>query len=298
MKKLCALFLVCLFCLSVLLGCSEPPECQHTWKRKGYADMHTVLEICLQCEATRTVPDPDMTTMDEATVLKLYYYNYEGYGYHSRKIEGEVAAELIAGLKSLTFTGEIEDEISDETFSYEHMDGLDTQIQFIEVGNCIFRATSGFEQICRVETHLGKGYVLNVDEALQTALREAKSYYPYDYYTAISRYGNITKFVHVYHMPSTIRVDAMQVSFSTNSDKETENRITLYLTSSVDQTIEVSMFQQSGDVVGMGADETMATFEKGISQRVDLFFEKEGFRKEDGPLRITVDNTRIYIAVK
>ena len=66
--------------------------------------------------------------------------------------------------------------------------------------------------MCRVDGHLGKGYVMNASEQLKKMISDAWQYHPYDYYTgSYNNEINEIELNHVYDAPSTVHVHIKKV---------------------------------------------------------------------------------------
>ena len=239
--------------------------------------------------------DPEESGYQAA--VKLMRYNWDGWGVSTKVVATcDLAYSIIDALEDMTETGETVKKISNDV-----VDESATQLPiergtlWIEAGSKIYRIDPDFTQLCRVDGHLGKGYVMNVSEQVKKMISDAWQYHPYDYYTG--SYNNETdeiKINHVYDAPSTVHVHIKKVEVV--NDHDPKNKISLELVSTVDQTISVSLFcSQSGDNLAEG-DFKDITLKSGSAETIELSF--GGWKDFNYWIDISIDNTKINLRIE
>lgn len=239
----------------------------------------------------------DLTESGYQAAIKMMRFNWDGYGISTKWIATcDLAYSIIDAVEELTETGETIEKISDAVVDENTTQPpIERGTLWFEVGSKIYRIDPDFTQICRVEGHLGKGYVMNASEQLKKMISDAWQYHPYDYYTG--SYNNETNEIelnHVYDAPSTVHVHIKKVEVV--NDYDPKNKITLELISTVDQSVYVSLFcSQSGDNLAEG-DGKDVVLKAGKSETVELTF--GGWKDFNYWIDISVDNTRINLRIE
>ena len=239
----------------------------------------------------------DLTESGYQAAIKMMRFNWDGYGISTKWIATcDLAYSIIDAVEELTETGEVIEKISDAVVDENTTQPpIEPGTLWFEVGSKIYRIDPEFTQICRVDGHLGKGYVMNASEQLKKMISDAWQYHPYDYYTG--SYNNETNEIelnHVYDAPSTVHVHIKKVEVI--NDYDPANKIILELTSTVDQSVYISLFcSQSGDNLAEG-DSKDLTLQAGKPETVELTF--GGWKDFNYWIDIKVDNTRINLRIE
>ena len=97
---------------------------------------------------------------------------------------------------------------------------------------------------------------------------------------------------HTFSAESNVRVSVNKIEL--DDSIEPANKITLELTSTVDQTQTISLTSQSGDVIFEG-DSKVVVLKAGQAQSVELNF--GGWQKYRYVIGISVDNTRLELVI-
>ena len=289
MKKALLVFLVLFICLFVFLGCSKTPVDDDVTAAHDDTREHTEAkeeETEDEAAASKNVKNSD---------IKIIQYAWSGVGVSTKTISaGNLTNAIINELKKMTDTGETVPEISDKTID-EFSDELPVErgTKWIEVGSEIYRISSGGTQICRVNTHLGEGYVLNITEDFKTLLWNAWNYYPYNYYKGSYEVvtGNLT-FSKVFDAKSTIQIDIKNIEIE--SGENPENKITLELVSTKNQTAEIWLDWVSDDTYYQG-DIKMVRLDAWEEKEIELTF--GGWDNSSFKIYFMADNTRLELAI-
>lgn len=233
---------------------------------------------------------------EQDAVFRLKRYSWDGYGVSSKAIkQGPLANAMINALSGLKETGEITEKLSDEivdectgalpiergTLWIEGMDGV------------IYRLSPDLEQICRVQTHLGRGKVLEMTDELSDLLWDAWQYYPNDCYSGTYKNGKID-LKHVYEADSIIRsvqIDSINISNEISS----VNQISLLFAAnqSINVTATLESFQ-SNDNRGSWTVKDVRLI-KGEQTRINMEF--TGFGNISYQVVIRADNTKILLNI-
>lgn len=118
----------------------------------------------------------------------------------------ELSDSIIAAVEKMTETGETVEKISDDVINEDTTQPpIERGTMWIELGSRIYRIDPDFAQLCRVDGHLGKGYVMNASSQLKKMISDAWQYHPYDYYTgSYNNRTDVTELYHVYNAPSEL----------------------------------------------------------------------------------------------
>lgn len=231
------------------------------------------------------------------SAIKMMRYNWDGYGISTKRIEtSDLVYAIIDAAEKLTETGETVEKISDAVVDENSTElPIERGTLWLEIGSKIYRIDPDFEQLCRVDGHLGRGYVMNASEQFKKMIINAWQYYPYDYYAG--NYNNETneiKLNHVYNAPSTVQVQIKKVEIV--NDYDPKNKITLELISTVDQSVSISLLcSQSNDNLADGdRKEIVLTAEE--PEAVELTF--GGWKDFNYWIDISIDNTRINLRIE
>lgn len=231
------------------------------------------------------------------SAIKMMRYNWDGYGISTKWIEtSDIVYSIIDAAEKLTETGETVEKISDAVVDENSTElPIERGTLWLEIGSKIYRIDPDFEQLCRVDGHLGKGYVMNASEQFKKMIIDAWQYHPYDYYAG--NYNNKTneiKLNHVYNAPSTVQVQIKKVEIV--NDYDPKNKITLELISTVDQSVSISLLcSQSNDNLAYGDRKEIVLTAK-EPETVELTF--GGWKDFSYWIDISVDNTRINLRIE
>ena len=229
--------------------------------------------------------------------IKMMRYNWDGYGISTKWIEtSDLVYSIIDAAEKLTETGETVEKISDAVVDENSTElPIERGTLWLEIGSKIYRIDPDFEQLCRVDGHLGSGYVMNASEQFKKTIIDAWQYHPYDYYAgSYNNDINEIKLNHVYNAPSTVQVQIKKVEIV--NDYDPKNKITLELISTVDQSVSISLLcSQSNDNLADGdRKEIVLTAEE--PETVELTF--GGWKDVSYWIDISVDNTRINLRIE
>lgn len=227
--------------------------------------------------------------------VKLIRYDWSGRGLSRKTIQpGEMATNLAQMLNAMEENGQIVPKISDDSLDdYSINLPVERGTMWIEIGTDLYRITPGFTQLCRVDSHFGAGYVLDMSPEFAALLVEAWQYFPFNYYSGTydSETNEIT-LDHKREAPSTVQIQikSLEVYDSFNP----HNKIVLEVTSTIDQTVPIEIScQQSDDNLGLG-DYKELTLTRDQSQTVELSF--IGFDVQHW-IEIKAGNTFIYLTI-
>lgn len=229
------------------------------------------------------------------TNIRFLSYSLSETGYHigTRSLSKcEPAYYLIYCLKNMPETGEIVEKISDEAVNEYCRDELPVAegTFWIEIGSDIYRVSPDYSQICHVENHLGKGYVLEVSDEFIRKLKNARTY-PYDCYSGTYSDGKLT-LEHTSFNDSTVHIHIKNINSKRTSQNST---ITLEIYSEVDQTVELSFQSWLGyDWIGGFYNEDV-TLTAGKWETVNLLFVgNDSFYQ----IYLMAEHTRISISLE
>ena len=269
---------------------SEIPECAWICRfsgsvNVGYCDCGTLSDIGNNrsrklTDAERESIESLISMLEEPThsgyevEIKLLQYTWDGWGISQKTVGAcDVAYNIIDALKAMKETGETVPKISDEVFEiFGGPYSAERGTMWIESGNKIYRLTPDLSQICLVETHFGKGKVLEMTDAFKTNVNNAWHYAPYDYYKGTYNKGDSTvKLNSVFKSGSSIDISIKEIKVDSSS-YDPFNTILIELISSVDQEVAVKLHcQQSDDNLARG-DAKAVELKKGVPTTVELGF--------------------------
>ena len=164
-------------------------------------------------------------------------------------------------------------------------------------GEALYRIDPEMTQLCRVETFMGRGRVLELPESLRTLIRNAWYYYPYDYYSGTYDAGTGELTVsHVYAAETSMTVRVQSVELSDNADPASlSDRITLELISDKDQYLVIDLTsRQSDDNLAVGNSKKL-TFTAGEVRTLYMNF--GGWTNYPFYVTVTADNTRVELRI-
>lgn len=189
--------------------------------------------------------------------LKLMQYNWNGSGVSTKTVDGSAAGSVLSQLEQMEQTGETSPKIADGTLSeYQVYYQLPVErgTMWIETKKALYRVAPDLSQICRVESHFGQGDILKVTDRFRKELSGVWQYWPRDSYFGTCKEHTLTV-EHVYAAETTVRLKVrdMQVKNTYDQNYSITSKITVEVTSSQDQTVEILLTcQQSDDNLGLG----------------------------------------------
>ena len=231
------------------------------------------------------------------TTVKFMQYTWDGWGVSTKTVSTcDIAYAIIDELEKMTETGEKIAKISNQVVEPGAAQlPVERGTMWLEVGSKIYRIDGDSKKICRVDTHLGRGYLLDAPDSFFTLVNNAWQYHPYDYYTG--SYNNDTDEIvlnNVYSAESTVGVNIKKVEIV--NEHHPTNKITLELQSTTDQTTHVDLrCQRSDDDLDAG-DYKNITLKAGETETVELSF--GGWKDSDFWIYIIVDNTKICLRIE
>lgn len=181
--------------------------------------------------------------------VKLLRYTPDGWGVSVKDVsEYAIASELVAALRGLTPTGEIEPKISDDTLTPGGGDyPVDPGTLWVETEEALYRVSRDFDAVCLVETAFGEGRVLELTAEVRHLFFGGWYYAPYDFYTGSYQSGNSrVELKNVFPAPSAVAISVKEVYVEKEFHGE-NNKVVLELVSPVDQTLRVSYSSYASD---------------------------------------------------
>ncbi len=236
------------------------------------------------------------TSVEFYTVVKFLHNDYGGWGLSTKTVSAcDIAYSIIDELAKMKETGKTVPKISNKPLE-EAVDGnlVKCGILWLEVGSKMYRIDPNTNEICRVDEHLGKGYVLDASREFITLVYNAWQYHPYDFYTGSYNIATDTlETKNVYEACSTVDVKIQKIEFGEGFDAT--NEITLELVSDIDQTLLVRLESQASSDNLAAGDMKEVAFEAGKPQTVELDF--GGWSNFNYYITIFADNTRVRIDI-
>ncbi len=242
------------------------------------------------------VPEQDLTESGYETTVKMLQYAWSGAGVSSKTISTcDIAYLIIDALAAMPETGETVEKISDDSIDgYLYESPVPRGTVWLEIGSKIYRIDPNFTELCRVETHLGAGVVLDASGNVFKMIYDALHYYPYDFYTGT--YNNNTGEIelnNVFEADSTVEVNVKKLKVE--KEFNSVNTITIELISSVDQKISIRLDSAQSDDNLAAGDYKEIELTKGKAEALELSF---GGWSYSYWITITVDNTRINLMIE
>ena len=264
----------------------------------GLLSVSALQKYCQLSDSDRLLINGWIATLftREIQKIRLMQYSWDGYGISTKSISTcELAYSIIDALEAASETGKTVDFISNEIVD-ESAGKLPITpgTQWIEVGDKLYRIDPQFKTLCRMESHLGNGVELTMSEELQTLLRNAWYYHPFDYYSGTyQRKTNKLELHHRYTALSAVQVSIQTVCVEKSYDPN--NTITLQLKSPVDQTVRVTLdCYQSDDNLASG-DWKEITLKANQTETVELTFSGWEYNYW---IDLKVDNTLISLKIE
>ncbi len=229
--------------------------------------------------------------------LRMLRYNWDGYGIAQKAIATcDLAYAIIDCLSKLRETGESSAKISDETLD-DNVGELSAErgTVWIECGIVgTFRLNPEMKEICRVDSHLGEGRVLEMTDVLEGLLCQAWYYHPNDCWTGNYKNGKIS-LNHIYKTESAVewvRIDSIHVKNEPHS-KNNKIELTVFADESKRVCVILESYQSNDNLAG------------GDLKEIDLVSGKEtsfeltfgGFYNYPYQITVTIDNTKVTLTI-
>lgn len=287
-------------CVFFLAGCDNVKGnkmCEHNWKRAENLNEYTAVDKCSTCGVTRIYTDPDSIPHTGTEVgFKILRYNWIGEGIGQKEIYAcDLGYAIIDSLSKLQETGDIipqisEDEINEFTGELPIARGT----VWIDCGSVgLFRLNPEMTEICKVQTHLGEGKVLQMTDTLSELLVQAWYYHPYDYWSGTYKNGAVT-LRQIYKNDSVIEWVEIESIHIENKIDSKNNKITLRIRANESETVTARLESyQSDDNLG-SMDAKKISLAKGEETTVEFTF--SGFNYTYW-VSIMIDNTRIVLTI-
>ena len=314
MEKGLLYMLAIIICISLLPGCdsvlpgnndsqsTDTPdattECEHNFVRIENFNEYTAVDECSICGVTRMYTDPDKEFVSGYEAgLKMIRYNWDGYGVGQKGIYTcDLGYAILDCLSKLQETGDEIAKISEDTvneFTSELPIAKGTV--WLECGTVgTFRLNPEMTEICKVQTHLGEGKVLQMTDTLKELLHQAWYYHPYDYWSGSYENGTAT-LQQVYKNYSAVEWVAIENIHIENVHHSENNQIVLRIKASSSQTVNARLESyQSDDNLGSYDSKEI---ELVGGEETTLEFAFCGFYDHIYWLSITIDNTKIDLTI-
>ena len=268
--------------------------CEHNWERVENLDEYTAMDKCYVCGDTRSYVDP--STENSFDMLR---YNWDGWGLSVKTIApSNLGYAIIESLAKIEETGKFIPKISDDTIiDYAEVNYLPIKngTVWIDCGKAgLFRLDPSMTEICRVETHLGEGVVLEMTETLKELLRQAWYYSPYDYWDGTYSNGEVT-LNRVYNGDSAIEWVEIESIHIENVYHTESNKIVFKLKSSENKIVgyHFESYHSSDNFASMKGD----YIELIKDEEVTLEISFAGFVNTRYWISLVIDNTSINLTI-
>ena len=273
--------------------------CEHNWERVENLNEYTATDKCSICGETRIYTDSEnIPNSNIATGFKILTYQSHNWYVSKKEIKDcDLGYAIIDCLLNLKETGDISPHISDDLvkeFSSEELpvEGGTIWIECEGVG--IFRISSYLKEICKVETHLGEGKVLEMTDTLKELLKQAINYHPYDYWQGEYENDNFN-LKQIYKADSAVewvRIDSIHIENVHHSD---DNKITLRIKANETKTAYLNaLTYQSDDSLG-STESRQVDLIAGEETVVELTF--HGFYNAGYYLEVVIDKTKVSLLI-
>ena len=260
MKRLLAIMLMLVTVLASLTGCITSPG---------------GIDESVDGESVDNSEEISVSVAEEK--IRILQYTWDGWGISYKTIEDcDTLYNIIDYLKNAKETGKTTEKISDDVLELGGGEyPVERGTMWIEWGNKIYRLSHDRSRLCLVDTHFGKGEVLEITEEFITNVNNAWYYAPYDYYSGTYRNSDDTfEIEHIFKSPSSVQMSVKGIDIANGSDFHDGdvNKITVELLSTTDQEITIYLdCQQSEDNRGEGDFKTVQ-LKKDVPVTVELSF--------------------------
>ncbi len=300
MKRFISVVLFFVF-VSALTGCNRSPDkvssCKHRWDHIENQNEYTAADRCRTCGETRIYTDASQIRYSgPETGFRMVKYTvyWDGGMTTCYDLEScDVGYAMLECLSSLTETGETAARIAEDMPIDEHTRELPVEsgTMWLECGSVgLFRISPDRSQICRVDSHLGEGKVLQMTDTLKSLINQAWSY-PTDCWSGTYENGTVTLCQNIKGESAmeSVWIEDLQID-----EGGKDNKLTLILVANEDITTEVSVMAEASSDLLCGGDRKEVSFRKGKETRVELSF---GGFQYGYSIHVTVDNTSIWISI-
>lgn len=300
MRRSISVMLVMIICV-LFSSCDTSKTnkiCQHNWERVENINEYTAVDQCSICTVTRRYIDSDKITYsgDEAGV-KMLRYDWDGYGISLKEINNcDLGYAIIDCLSKLQETDQIIPSISDDVVN-EFAGQLPVKegTLWIECGSAgLFRVNPALTEICKVQTHLGEGKVLQLTDALKELIRGAWYHHPNDYWFGIYEDGGVS-LQQLYKADSAVEwvtIESINIENKIDSDN---NKITLCVRANETKTVNAYIESYQSDDNRGSDDKKEIELVKGDETTVEFTF--YGFYNYSYRMTILIDNTKIDLTI-
>ena len=238
------------------------------------------------------------TWVEFYTTVKFVQYDWSGWGLSTKNVSDcEAAYDIIEELRSLKQTGKTVPQISSKSL-YDGIseDVVERGTLWLEVGSKIYRIESDTKELCLVDGHLGKGYVLDASSEFISLIYKVRQYHPYDFYVGnYSVAADELELDNVYEADSTVDIKVKKIEIGEGDQFEPVNKITLELLSETEQTLSIALETQQSSDNFASMESLEVTLEEGKAETVEISF--GGWQNYDYYVTVTADNTRISITI-
>ena len=270
--------------------------CEHNWEQIENLDEYTAMDKCSICGDTRTYTD-----LDDETSLIMWRYNWDGWGVSGKHIySSKLGDDILESVLNLEETGEAIPKISDDIIVMDdiYLSYIPTErgTVWIDCGRVgLFRLDPSMTEICRVETHLGGGVVLEMTETLKELLRQAWYYAPYDYWDGTYSNGEVT-LNRVYNGDSAIEWVEIESIHIENAYHTESNKIVFKLKSSENKMVRYHF--ESYHSSDNFASKKSGYIELIKDEEVTLEISFAGFVDTRYWISLVIDNTSINLTIE
>lgn len=301
MKRFLSAIFAIVICMSLLSSCNSAKPgkgCEHIWDRIENLNEYTAVEKCLICGVTRMYTDPDsIPDSGYEAGFKMLRYHWSGYGFSKKEIfTCDLGYAIIDCLTKLQETGDVIPKISEDSINdFAGKLPITSGTVWIECGSMgLFRLNPEMTEICKVQTHLGEGKVLQMTDTLKELLRQAWYYHPNDCWSGSYKNGEVT-LQQEYKTDSAVESVAIEGMHVENKHHSENNKIILSILAKESKTVDVRLQSyQSDDNLGSFESKELELI-KGDEITIEFTF--FGFYKYTYFVSIIIDNTRIDLTI-
>ena len=301
MRRILCTVLAIIICASLLTGCDNTKGhkmCEHNWEKTENFNEHTAVDKCSICGVTRMYTDPDSVPHSGTeSNFKMLRYNWDGCGVGQKQINTcDLGYAILDCLSKLQETGDVipkisEDEITDFTWELPITCGT----VWLECGSMgLFRLNPEMTEICKVQTHLGEGKMLQMTDTLSELLSQAWYYHPYNYWSGTYEDGKVT-LKQVNYIDSVVEWVEIESIHIENMIDSYNNKITLRIRANENKTVTARLESYQSDDNRGSEDFEQIKLINGEEASVEFTF--YGFYGCSYVVSITIDNTRIVLII-
>ncbi len=283
MNRIIAIILILVTVLASLTGCITSPSS---------------IDESVDTESVDSSEEISLPFDEER--IRILQYTWDGWGISYKTIEAcDTLYNIIDCLNNMKKTGETVPKISDDVLELGGGEyPVERGTMWIEWGNKIYRLSHDRTLLCLVDTHFGKGEVLEATEEFLTNVNNAWYYVPFDYYIgSYNKSDDTFEFKHIFESPSSVQITVKSIEIANGSDFHdgAVNKITVELLSTTDQEITIDLdCRQSDDYLGEGDSKTVQ-LKKNIPDTVELSF--SGWKDILYRIYIKADYTKAEITI-